>query len=474
LIRIKEKELHEIHDQRCGQLEQLVGERDGLLIESSKRFEQLKDDFQYNLALLEARDQEIERLEEHIQKINNQLGVNESEKSALKGRVDILEIKEKERFEKHEENKVANKRILTELKDVIESMRWASAEDNRLKIREIDALKEEIRRINVSKEESLETQRRDLTHTFEVLIQQREESFSVREREIGHQVSALDKKFEQLQTENSRLKNDNNDYQRKLENSSDELNMKEESSRQLQWRLDDERNSKQQGDDQIQRKIHQLNLDLSLSREKAIQSTSDLQRALDKSVNEVEREKEFRLIVEKRFHEYQTTTQNDLKQSNTELTDLRNRESDMRKENAAIRDEKDKNMEKNILYKAENEALHLKCKSNIIEIDSLKNDVNNSRGRMNENELRLIKMEAALSDSRKEAVEHAIMSERRYIRIYMHMCIYICVYICISIHVYIYIYVYIYMYIYICIYIYVEPRNDSHRWINRSHLNYRK
>jgi hypothetical protein len=203
-----------------------------------------------------------------------------------------------------------------------------------------------------------------------------------------------------------------------------------------------------------------------LSREKAIQSTSDLQRALDKSVNEVEREKEFRLIVEKRFHEYQTTTQNDLKQSNTELTDLRNRESDMRKENAAIRDEKDKNMEKNILYKAENEALHLKCKSNIIEIDSLKNDVNNSRGRMNENELRLIKMEAALSDSRKEAVEHAIMSERRYIRIYMHMCIYICVYICISIHVYIYIYVYIYMYIYICIYIYVEPRNDSHRWIN--------
>lgn len=109
LIRIKEKELHEIHDQRCGQLEQLVSERDNLLIESSKRFEQLRDDFQYNLALLEARDHEIERLEGHIQTINSELGVSDAERRALKGRIDILEIKETERFEKHEENKAANK-----------------------------------------------------------------------------------------------------------------------------------------------------------------------------------------------------------------------------------------------------------------------------------------------------------------------------------------------------------------------------
>jgi chromosome segregation ATPase len=108
IIRIKEKELHEIHDQRCGQLEQLVSERDSLLIESSKRFEQLRDDFQYNLSLLEARDQEIERLEGHIQKINSELGINDAEKRSLKGRVDILEIKETERFKKHEDNKLAN------------------------------------------------------------------------------------------------------------------------------------------------------------------------------------------------------------------------------------------------------------------------------------------------------------------------------------------------------------------------------
>ena len=109
LIRIKEKELHEIHDQRCGQLEQLVTERDTLLIESSKRFEQLRDDFQYNLALLEARDEEIERLEGHILKTNTELSITDTDRRALKGRIDLLEIRETERFEKHEENKAANK-----------------------------------------------------------------------------------------------------------------------------------------------------------------------------------------------------------------------------------------------------------------------------------------------------------------------------------------------------------------------------
>ena len=109
LIRIKEKELHEIHDQRCIQLEQLVNDRDILLIDASKRFEQLKDDFQYNLALLEARDHEIERLEGHAQKITEELSITDTERRSLKSQVDILQIKEAERLEKHEENKLANK-----------------------------------------------------------------------------------------------------------------------------------------------------------------------------------------------------------------------------------------------------------------------------------------------------------------------------------------------------------------------------
>ena len=124
-----------------------------------------------------------------------------------------------------------------------------------------------------------------MTHTFENLIQQREESFSKKEREIGNQIIGLDNKFEELRTENSRIKLENNEYHRRIESLSDEISNKDEQLRQLQWKLDDERNNKQLNDDQIHRKINQLNLDLAISREKLIQDTSDQKRIIDKVGN---------------------------------------------------------------------------------------------------------------------------------------------------------------------------------------------
>jgi hypothetical protein len=69
---------------------------------------------------------------------------------------------------------------------------------------------------------------------------------------------------------------------RKVEALSDESSAKEEHLRQLQWRLDDERNSKQQGDDLGHRKVHQLSLDLVLAKDKAAQDLSDLSKSLEK------------------------------------------------------------------------------------------------------------------------------------------------------------------------------------------------
>lgn len=69
---------------------------------------------------------------------------------------------------------------------------------------------------------------------------------------------------------------------RKVEALSDESSAKEEHLRQLQWRLDDERNSKQQGDDLGHRKVHQLSLDLVVVKDKAAQDLSDLSKSLEK------------------------------------------------------------------------------------------------------------------------------------------------------------------------------------------------
>ena len=413
LIRIKEKELHDVHDQRCRQLEQLVAERDNLLIESSKRFEQLRDDFQYNLALLEARDTEIERLESHVKQVSDELNESNAERRALRGRIDILEIKEAERFEKHEESKAANKRILQELKDVIESMRWAAAEETRVKEREIESLKEDIQRIHHSRDESLEAQRKDLTHTFETLLQQREDAFSQREKEIAIQIVALEGKFQILQTENSRLKSENGDMHRRVESLTDEVSTKDEYGRQLQWRLDDERTSRQQSDDQMQRRVHQMTLDLSITREKAIQDVGEVQRALDKATNELDREKEFRAAAEKRLKEQQSSTQQEWGSLSHEIADARKAEASVRKENQALTIERDSYVEARAVARAEADAAELRCRSCIAEIEALRVEVESAKNRLIASELQLAKTETELAETKRAAVETALAAERR-------------------------------------------------------------
>jgi hypothetical protein len=78
-----------------------------------------------------------------------------------------------------------------------------------------------------------------------------------------------------------------------------------------------------------------------------------------------------------------------------------------------IRDERDRAMEKSILLRAEAESSNLKCHSFTQENESLRVEISSTRARTLENELRLVKMESALSEARKEAVEHALISERR-------------------------------------------------------------
>lgn len=146
--------------------------------------------------------------------------------------------------------------------------------------REIETLKADIRRLGAQKDEILESQRRDLTQTFESLLQQREESFAAKEREIGSQVSLLEARFEALQTENTRLKADIAACQRKRETLTEEAAGKEEARRQLQWALDDERAARAQADSAHAHALQQLTLEISMLKENAEGDVGELRRKL--------------------------------------------------------------------------------------------------------------------------------------------------------------------------------------------------
>lgn len=109
IIRAKERELQQIQDMRNAQLEAMILERDKLLLESSKRYEQLKEDFQYNLTLIEARDQEIERLEGSAQQSERVCEELQLQVRSLSARLEALQQKEVERLQKMDSDKQNNK-----------------------------------------------------------------------------------------------------------------------------------------------------------------------------------------------------------------------------------------------------------------------------------------------------------------------------------------------------------------------------
>lgn len=407
LIYVKERELKEIQEMRCLQLEELIANRDALLVESSRRFEKMKEDFQYNLTLLEARDAEILRLETHLEEKMKQLSTSEFDRKTLMTKLEAIEHRDKDRFEKAEQEKVNQKRILQELKEVIESMRWAQAEETKSKAREVESLREELHRLHNSREECLESQRRDLTHTFEQLLHQREETFASKERDIAHQIAVLESRFEQLQTENTRLKAEASDNFRKFEILSEEMSLKEEQCRQLQWRLDDERLSSQSSHDTIHRQLQQLTLDLAVAKEAHKVEATDLQRKLEKANIEVTREREFRIAMEKRSEENRTSTQEDLLRLERQLAELKSKEDAFHLEIAGLREERDDALHRVGALRAEADVNNQRLRNSERELTTLKEEVNSLRARLHDTESELMEEKTTLKLLREEAIDHS-------------------------------------------------------------------
>ena len=127
---------------------------------------------------------------------------------------------------------------MLEIKEEIESVKWAADEEIKLKQRKIESLKADIKKMLSNREESLELQRKDLTSTFEALLKQRDQENLMKDKEVKDQFFKLENKFDLIRTENMKLSSENHNKSCKLEFVMGDLSRKEENLRQLQFKLD--------------------------------------------------------------------------------------------------------------------------------------------------------------------------------------------------------------------------------------------
>ncbi len=101
----KEKEMQQLRDTEFAYLQHLVLERDELLVESCRRFEQLKTDFEYNLKLIQARDEEIEKITSSFRNLKQDYLNTEIERNNLLIRLEAITARADKASQQHEADK---------------------------------------------------------------------------------------------------------------------------------------------------------------------------------------------------------------------------------------------------------------------------------------------------------------------------------------------------------------------------------
>lgn len=161
-------------------------------------------------------------------------------------------------------------------------MQWTANEELKGKQKEIDNLKLELKRIAIARDEALESQRKDITSAFELLLQQREESFTSKESEINDQIIQLGNRLEQISTDNTTLKSQLSSANRRIEELVTEGSNKDDMIRKLQWRLEDERTIKLQSDEALHKNIQQITFELNTLKISSSTEVEELKSAYSK------------------------------------------------------------------------------------------------------------------------------------------------------------------------------------------------
>ena len=111
-LRLKQRELQQLQDGQVQQLRAVIGSLQDQLDGLRRQMAGLKEDYTYNLELLEAKDTEINRLDVVVR--NAQLSQEQSEATikSLLLKIDSLESQEFEKISKITKEKAENKVIL--------------------------------------------------------------------------------------------------------------------------------------------------------------------------------------------------------------------------------------------------------------------------------------------------------------------------------------------------------------------------
>jgi hypothetical protein len=203
VIEQKEEELREIHAFRVKSLEQRLNEAVTELQEEKQANWKLKEDFTYNLKLLEERDSELERYDTSFKTLRTMLKDRDAEISELNMKVSDLESNLRQvQYTNSEQENYWTKRC-DDLTAELDQERQDRDDQNRRHREELERSKSETVAAFRDKEATLEKQRREVTDSYEQLMKNRDDDFAEREDALRNGLNAAESKIRQIQSQSA-------------------------------------------------------------------------------------------------------------------------------------------------------------------------------------------------------------------------------------------------------------------------------
>lgn len=310
----KEREWKEVTELRVETLEAAYADKDKQLNEEKSKFHKLKEDFKYNLKILEERDQELERYDKIYVDLKTELSLKNGEVSELKIQIDDLksvisrENQAKDELQRHYQQRLKEKQA------EIESFRCTKDAELLDERKEFEHFKRNLQRKMTEVEEELDSQRRELETSYEDVLKKREHEFRINMDEMNSKVLEYELKAKLLAKELEIMKSmqakTTEDYQH-VETSKTQLDKK---LKEKEWELSDCKAMHAAKITEMENKLQQAELSMNRMKE-------DFQRK-HAEMDRYGREKEGALAkVKEGYAEREQSLQNTIRELQSKLED---------------------------------------------------------------------------------------------------------------------------------------------------------
>ncbi len=202
VVYTKERELQQIREYHVQELQRKLMQEKSEKKELGNLLEKLRNDFKYNLRLIDGRDAELDRYESMLEHIKACLKDKEREASELSKHVEDLLNRESDIEERQATTIIHWQAKCKDLRDGMDRLKWSKEESIREARKEASKEKAQLSKHTLEAEDALEVSRRELTASFEEVIVQREQESKSRESILQ---SEIDRKREQVADEERKV-----------------------------------------------------------------------------------------------------------------------------------------------------------------------------------------------------------------------------------------------------------------------------